>query len=177
MCPTVHGLGFVHCGQIAWKKWPTNWHAHVSRWLMLSCHWQLWVLLPMCLFFFVVFFFIIFSKVRVGAKEGGSHYWEMAVAITCGYGGYLLPLLAAHSSWHCKSINSRHLDCGANGLEKELTSIYSEHNIMLECCTASDIETETLQANPLSIKNPFPILHQEVALVIKSLQILILLMT
>ena len=27
-----------------------------------------------------------------------SHYWEMAVAITCGYGGYLLPLLAAHSS-------------------------------------------------------------------------------
>ena len=47
MCPTVHGLGFVHCGQIAWKKWPTNWHAHVSRWLMLSCHWQLWVLLPM----------------------------------------------------------------------------------------------------------------------------------
>ena len=50
MCPTVHGLGFVHCGQIAWKKWPTNWHAHVSRWLMLSCHWQLWVLLPMCLF-------------------------------------------------------------------------------------------------------------------------------
>ena len=41
---------------------------------------------------------LVFSKVRVGAKEGGSHYWEMAVAITCGYGGYLLPLLAAHSS-------------------------------------------------------------------------------
>ena len=40
-------------------------------------------------------------KVRVGAKEGGSHYWEMAVAITCGYGGYLLPLLAAHSSCTC----------------------------------------------------------------------------
>ena len=35
---------------------------------------------------------------KFGAKEGGSHYWEMAVAITCGYGGYLLPLLAAHSS-------------------------------------------------------------------------------
>ena len=49
-------------------------------------------------FCFFVFFFIFFSKVRVGAKEGGSHYWEMAVAITCGYGGYLLPLLAAHSS-------------------------------------------------------------------------------
>ena len=43
-----------------------------------------------------------FSNVRVGAKEGGSHYWEMAVAITCGYGGYLLPLLAAHSSWFVK---------------------------------------------------------------------------
>ena len=49
------------------------------------------------------FFFIFFSKVRVGAKEGGSHYWEMAVAITCGYGGYLLPLLAAHSSWYSES--------------------------------------------------------------------------
>ena len=36
---------------------------------------------------------------RSSAKEGGSHYWEMAVAITCGYGGYMLPLLAAHSSW------------------------------------------------------------------------------
>ena len=42
---------------------------------------------------------IFYSKVRVGAKEGGSHYWEMAVAITCGYGGYLLPLLAAHSNY------------------------------------------------------------------------------
>ena len=47
---------------------------------------------------FFGFFFLFFSKVRFGAKEGGSHYWEMAVAITCGYGGYLLPLLAAHSS-------------------------------------------------------------------------------
>ena len=47
---------------------------------------------------FFAFFLKKFSKVRVGAKEGGSHYWEMAVAITCGYGGYLLPLLAAHSS-------------------------------------------------------------------------------
>ena len=52
-------------------------------------------------FFFFAFFLLFFSKVRVGAKEGGSHYWEMAVAITCGYGGYLLPLLAAHSSFHC----------------------------------------------------------------------------
>ena len=46
-----------------------------------------------------LFIYGIFSKVRVGAKEGGSNYWEMAVAITCGYGGYLLPLLAAHSSY------------------------------------------------------------------------------
>ena len=38
------------------------------------------------------------NGIKFGAKEGGSHYWEMAVAITCGYGGYLLPLLAAHSS-------------------------------------------------------------------------------
>ena len=49
-------------------------------------------------FFFFAFFWLFFSKVRVGAKEGGSHYWEMAVAITCGYGEYLLPLLAAHFS-------------------------------------------------------------------------------
>ena len=49
--------------------------------------------------FFFSFFLFFSSKVRVGAKECGSHYWEMAVAITCGYGGYLLPLLAAHSSF------------------------------------------------------------------------------
>ena len=114
--PTIHGLGFVYCIQSAWKKWPTIWHADVSRWLTLSIHGCLWILLLVCLsvhlsvcsftlvqpfgFFwvFLLFFFIFFSKVRVGAKEGGSHYWEMAVAITCGYGGYLLPLLAAHSS-------------------------------------------------------------------------------
>ena len=123
--PTIHGLGFVYCIQSAWKKWPTIWHADVSRWLTLSIHGCLWILLLVCLSvhlsvygifrwlcicwqitwnkclwhkFFLLFFFIFFSKVRVGAKEGGSHYWEMAVAVTCGYGGYLLPLLAAHSS-------------------------------------------------------------------------------
>ena len=112
--PTIHGLGFVYCIQSAWKKWPTIWHADVSRWLTLSIHWCLWILLLVCLsvhlsvcsfgffFFFLLFFSIFFSKVRVGAKEGGSHYWEMAVAITCGYGGYLLPLLAAHSSYVLK---------------------------------------------------------------------------
>ena len=51
-----------------------------------------------CLVFF--FFCFFFSKVRVGAKEGGSHYWEMAVAITCGYGGYLLPLLQHILVWY-----------------------------------------------------------------------------
>ena len=142
--PTIHGLGFVYCIQSAWKKWPTIWHADVSRWLTLSIHGCLWILLLVCLsvhlsvYLFTAFsggcafadkslgtngikfnmlmyllvqfpsanidakpfgvFFFFFSKVRVGAKEGGSHYWEMAVAITCGYGGYLLPLLAAHSS-------------------------------------------------------------------------------
>ena len=34
--PTIHGLGFVYCIQSAWKKWPTIWHADVSRWLTLS---------------------------------------------------------------------------------------------------------------------------------------------
>ena len=57
--PTIHGLGFVYCIQSAWKKWPTIWHADVSRWLTLS------------------------------------------IQHTCGYGGYLLPLLAAHSSFLC----------------------------------------------------------------------------
>ena len=55
--PTIHGLGFVYCIQSAWKKWPTIWHADVSRWLTLS------------------------------------------IQYTCGYRGYLLPLLAAHSSF------------------------------------------------------------------------------
>ena len=34
--PTIHGLGFVYCIQSAWKKWPTIWHADVSRWLTLT---------------------------------------------------------------------------------------------------------------------------------------------
>ena len=85
--PTIHGLGFVYCIQSAWKKWPTIWTLITDLIsVRLSNH-------------LVCFFLIFFSKVRVGAKEGGSHYWEMAVAITCGYGGYLLPLLAAHSSF------------------------------------------------------------------------------
>ena len=77
---------------------------------------------------FFFFFLLFFSKVRVGAKEGGSHYWEMAVAITCGYGGYLLPLLAAHSS--CQ------LDPG----EQTSVKLYSEFSLfhsrkcIWKCC-------------------------------------------
>ena len=47
--PTIHGLGFVYCMQSAWKKWPTIWHADVSRWLTLSIHGCLWILLLVCL--------------------------------------------------------------------------------------------------------------------------------
>ena len=111
--PTIHGLGFVYCIQSAWKKWPTIWHADVSRWLTLSIHGCLWILLLVCLSVHLsVCSFTAFSGgcafadkslgtngIKFGAKEGGSHYWEMAVAIICGYGGYLLPLLAAHSSF------------------------------------------------------------------------------
>ena len=112
--PTIHGLGFVYCIQSAWKKWPTIWHADVSRWLTLSIHGCLWILLLVCLSVNLsVCSFTAFSGgcafadkslgtngIKFGAKEGASHYWEMAVAITCGYGGYLLPLLAAHSSYY-----------------------------------------------------------------------------
>ena len=99
--PTIHGLGFVYCIQSDWKKWPTIWHADVSRWLTLSIHGCLWILLLVCLSVHLsVCSFTAFSGGCAFAKEGGSHYWEMAVAITCGYGGYLLPLLAAHSSFN-----------------------------------------------------------------------------
>ena len=61
-----------------------------------------------------LFVYGIFSKVRVGAKEGGSHYWETAVAITCGYGGYLLPLLAVHSSFILDSCALFHFNFNPN---------------------------------------------------------------
>ena len=79
-----------------------------------------WSVRPSVWFFFLLFFCFFFSKVRVGAKEGGSHYWEMAVAITCGYGGYLLPLLAAHSSfsWILHQ-------CDVNGLHLQLCTWYN----------------------------------------------------
>ena len=94
------------CWQITLNKWHKIWHADVSPSLIsLSQHWCQTI----CFFgvFFFFFFIHFFSKVRVGAKEGGSHYWEMAVAITCGCGGYLLPLLAPHSCFFIcwKSVN------------------------------------------------------------------------
>ena len=36
-------------------------------------------------------------RVGVGGGEGCRHYWGVAVAINGGYGGYMLPLMAAHS--------------------------------------------------------------------------------
>ena len=122
-----HIFRFLHiCWQVTGKEWHRVRNADVSRWLTLGQHWCRWVLLSFHVFVrpsnhplawvcvlhtkrleemaynlacWCIFFCFFFSKVRVGAKEGGSHYWEMAVAITCGYGGYLLPLLAAHSSF------------------------------------------------------------------------------
>ena len=60
--PTIHGLGFVYCIQSAWKKWPTIWHADVSRWLTLSIHGCLWILFvqPFGFIFFLLFFFFAF---------------------------------------------------------------------------------------------------------------------
>ena len=72
------------------------------------------------LFFFLLFFCFFFSKVRVGAKEGGSHYWEMAVAITCGYCchywqhilvWYLLPLRVAGMSEYSHLFEFRIMCC------------------------------------------------------------------
>ena len=38
-----------YCCHFMWKKWPTIWHADVSRWLTLSIHGCLWILLLVCL--------------------------------------------------------------------------------------------------------------------------------
>ena len=106
MCPTVHGLGFVHCGQIAWKKWPTNWHAHVSRWLMLSCHWQLWVLLPMCLFDCLLVFSFVKCCPPISPFHGSDHWWTNIFCwwnIHKSVGSYLyskLHHLYVRRTWH-----------------------------------------------------------------------------
>ena len=77
------GLGLC----IAYKAFGRN----VSRWLTLSIHGCLWILLLVCL--------SVHLSVCSFTAFSGSHYWELAVAITCGCGGYVLPLLATHSSW------------------------------------------------------------------------------
>ena len=56
-----------------------NWHAHVSRWLMLSCHWQLWVLLPMCLFDCLLVFSFVGRWLLPSLVDTGDiccHYWQ-----------------------------------------------------------------------------------------------------
>ena len=83
--PTIHGLGFVYCIQSAWKKWPTIWHADVSRWLTLSIHGCLWILLLVCLSvhlsvcsftafsggcaFFCFFFSFLFLRLGLGQRR------------------------------------------------------------------------------------------------------------
>ena len=116
--PTIHGLGFVYCIQSAWKKWPTIWHADVSRWLTLSIHGCLWILLLVCLSVHLsvygIFRWLCICWQITWNKW--SHYWEMAVAITCGYGGYLLPLLAAHSSYNLFLFNFFLMTCSFSQL-------------------------------------------------------------
>ena len=34
--PTMHGIEYGYCRQLAWKKWSTFYHADVARWLTLS---------------------------------------------------------------------------------------------------------------------------------------------
>ena len=72
--PTIHGLGFVYCIQSAWKKWPTIWHADVSRWLTLRIHGCLWILLLVCPsiclgFFFCFFFAFFFLRLGLGQRR------------------------------------------------------------------------------------------------------------
>ena len=85
--PTIHGLEFVYCIQSAWKKWPTIWNADVSRWLTLSIHGCLWILLLVCLsvhlsvcsftlvqpfgvlFFFCFFFRFFFLRLGLGQRR------------------------------------------------------------------------------------------------------------
>ena len=90
------GLGLC----IAYKALGRN----VSRWLTLSIHGCLWILLLVCL--------SVHLSICSFTAFSGSHYWEMAVAITCGYGGYLLPLLAAHSSFFSYNWCLRHYVTG-----------------------------------------------------------------
>ena len=100
--PTIHGLGFVYCIQSAWKKWPTIWHADVSRWLTLSIHGCLWILLLVCLsvhlsvcsFFSFFFLRLGFGQRRavviigrwllpslVDTEDICCHYWQHILVV------------------------------------------------------------------------------------------------
>ena len=81
--PTIHGLGFVYCIQSAWKKWPTIWHADVSRWLTLSIHGCLWILLLVCLS-------VHLSVCSFTAFSGGCAFADKSLFII---GRWLLPSL------------------------------------------------------------------------------------
>ena len=85
--PTIHGLGFVYCIQSAWKKWPTIWHADVSRWLTLSIHGCLWILLLVCLS-------VHLSVCSFTAFSGGCVFSDKSLG-TNGviFGRWLLPSL------------------------------------------------------------------------------------
>ena len=72
--PTIHGLGFMYCIQSAWKKWPTIWHADVSRWLTLSIHGCLWILLLVCLS-------IHLSVCSFMAFSGGCAFADKSLAV------------------------------------------------------------------------------------------------
>ena len=96
--PSVHGLGFVYCIQSAWKKWPTIWHADVSRWLTLSIHGCLWILLLVHLS--VCSFTAFFLRLGLGQRRAVviigrwllpslvdtgdicCHYWQH-ILVTC----------------------------------------------------------------------------------------------
>ena len=80
--PTVCGLGFGYCGQIAWKKWPTIWHAYISRSLTLGCHRRLWLILSIRP---AVSIWVCWGW-DCGRRRGGlSLLLGMTIAITGGY--------------------------------------------------------------------------------------------
>ena len=68
---------------LAWKKWPTIWHADVSRWLTLSIHGCLWISLLVCLS-------VHLSVWSFTAFSGGCAFADKSLFII---GRWLLPSL------------------------------------------------------------------------------------